>query len=190
MWNMITFAANLFKSIKFISMKKLYFISVLLVVFLLWSCGSTDSAGETAIETAEEVIIEVDTVSFGAAVTPDNAISVGELIAQLEGKDSLMAKVLVEVDAVCKKKGCWMDVKGEDTEEVVKVTFKDYEFFVPLDFDGNRAVIEGVAYRQVTGVEELRHLAEDAEKSEEEIMAITEPLEEIRFVATGVTKLK
>jgi hypothetical protein len=38
-------------------------------------------------------------------------------------------------------------------------------------------------------VEELKHLAEDAGKSKEEIEAITEPKEELKFLATGVLLL-
>lgn len=173
-------------------MKNLFPILALLLSLILWSCGSPNTSTEeaVAVDVVEEITFETDTVSFGMPVTLDGAITVNELITQLDNNDSLVAKVIVEVDAVCKKKGCWMDVKGEETEEIVKVTFKDYEFFVPLDFDGNKAVIEGVAFRQITSVDELRHLAEDGGQIEEEIMSIIEPQEEIRFEAVGVTKLK
>ena len=42
----------------------------------------------------------------------------------------------------------------------------------------------------MTSVEDLRHYAEDEGKSEEEIMAITEPVEELKFMATGVEIVK
>lgn len=147
-------------------------------------------AGEVEVS-GEETIVEMgnEGTSFGEVINPDGAISFEELLISMEGKDSLEAKVIVNVESVCQKKGCWMDVAGDHSEELVKVTFYDYGFFVPLDFDGNRVVVEGVAYRQITSVDELRHMAEDANKSEEEIMEITEPQEELRFIAKGVTKL-
>ena len=37
-----------------------------------------------------------------------------------------------------------------------------------------------------TSVEELKHYAEDAKKSQDEIDAITEPKTEIRFMASGM----
>ena len=46
--------------------------------------------------------------------------------------------------------------------------------------------MNGKAFKEVTTVEELRHYAEDEGKSEEEIAAITEPVEEYKFVADGV----
>lgn len=68
----------------------------------------------------------------------------------------------------------------------MRVRFKDYGFFVPLDSEGSEAIIEGIAYRDTVPVDELRHYAEDAGKSEEEIAAITEPEVNVRFLAHGV----
>jgi hypothetical protein len=41
-----------------------------------------------------------------------------------------------------------------------------------------------------TSVDELKHYAEDAKKSKEEIDAITEPKKEIRLTANGVLVVK
>jgi hypothetical protein len=46
--------------------------------------------------------------------------------------------------------------------------------------------LEGLAQKTVTDVESLRHYAEDAGKSKQEIEAITQPKEEFTFVTTGV----
>ena len=46
--------------------------------------------------------------------------------------------------------------------------------------------MEGVAYYDTTTVSELRHFAEDAGKSKEEIALITEPEYRLQFTATGV----
>jgi hypothetical protein len=167
-------------------MKKLIFL--ILSLFILYSCA--DNTQETSTE--DSVMEETgDGMHFGEIIDEAGAITLEELLAAMPADlDSMEAKVRVYVSSVCQKKGCWMDVtSGEESEEVVKVTFKDYGFFVPLDFDGNQAIVEGKVYRQVTSVEELRHMAEDALASEEEIMAITEPKEEIRFVASGVLKI-
>ncbi|MDH5603899.1 MAG: DUF4920 domain-containing protein, partial [Cyclobacteriaceae bacterium] len=51
---------------------------------------------------------------------------------------------------------------------------------------GQTAVIEGIAKKKTTPVEELQHYAKDKGKSDEEIAAITGAKEEISFVATGV----
>ncbi|MCC9167487.1 DUF4920 domain-containing protein [Pontibacter harenae] len=69
----------------------------------------------------------------------------------------------------------------------MKVTFRDYAFFLPVeDLKGREVVFTGTAKRQITSVADQQHYAKDAGKSEEEIQAITEPKEEIRFVANGI----
>ena len=82
-------------------------------------------------------------------------------------------------------KGCWMTIDLENGEKM-RVTFKDYGFFVPKDIAGQKVVIDGYAYNSITDVETLRHFAEDAGSPQEEIDAITEDKQEITFVANGV----
>ena len=124
------------------------------------------------------------TGNFGDEITAEGAVSPAELAKSIEGKEEVESiKVRGEVTSVCKKKGCWMKMDlGDGTQ--MRVTFKDYGFFVPLDCDGKLAVIQGKAYMQETPVDELKHYAEDAGKTEEEIAAITEPKRELTFEAT------
>ena len=71
----------------------------------------------------------------------------------------------------------------------MRVTFKDYAFFMPKDLSGKHVVIDGFAFVEVTSVDDLRHYAEDGGKSKEEIAAITEPKREVAFEAAGVVIL-
>jgi len=128
---------------------------------------------------------------FGDPIDAEGAIEYEALLQQLHGKDSLDVKVAGTVEAVCKKKGCWMNiVSSDEADPMLFVKFKDYGFFVPKDIAGRRVIMEGKAYREVTPVDELKHMAEDAGKSKEEIDAITEPKEELKFMATGVLLLE
>lgn len=52
--------------------------------------------------------------------------------------------VEAKVRKACEKKGCWMELSGGDKAMGVRVTFKDYGFFVPLDSAGKTAKVEGV----------------------------------------------
>jgi len=65
------------------------------------------------------------------------------------------------------------------------VRFKDYGFFVPLDATGE-VIINGKAYVSETSVEELKHYAEDAGKSSEEIALIVKAEKTFSFEANGV----
>ena len=102
-----------------------------------------------------------------------------------------MADVKIEgkVLDVCPKKGCWLSLEMPD-KSVTLVKFKDYGFFVPVEMIGKTVVIEGQAKKVETSVDELKHYAEDAKKSKEEIAAITEPKKEIRLTANGVLVIK
>jgi hypothetical protein len=126
--------------------------------------------------------------TFGQAVSAEGAITYTQLLKQLQNKDSVAVKVVGTVDAVCQMKGCWMNITEANQPEMM-VKFKDYGFFVPKDIAGRKVVMQGYAYREVTPVDELRHYAEDAGKSKEEIEKITEPKQELKFLATGVLLL-
>ena len=67
------------------------------------------------------------------------------------------------------------------------VRFKDYSFFVPKEgVEGRNAIIQGEAYYDTLTVELLQHYAQDAGKSEDEILAITDPEYNFLFEASGV----
>ena len=99
-------------------------------------------------------------------------------------------KIKAKVEEVCQAKGCWMNLVSDDApDSPMFVKFKDYGFFVPKDIAGREVIIEGEAFVEETSVEELKHYAEDKGKSSEEIAAITEPVKEVKFMATGVKLL-
>lgn len=122
---------------------------------------------------------------FGAKIDAKGAIGPEQFLKQMEGKESMEVKLEAKIETCCKKKGCWMDLNLENGT-TMKVRFKNYEFFVPKDADGRTAIVQGVAKVEMTDLETLRHYAQDAGKSEEEIAAITEGQKAITFEAIGV----
>jgi hypothetical protein len=130
-------------------------------------------------------VLAQKTESFGEKIKLDGAIEGASFLKQIDGKDSLLVKISAPIVNVCQKKGCWMNVDlGEGKQMMVR--FKDYGFFVPKDADGKIAVMDGVAFREVLSVDMLRHYAEDAGKTKEEIEKITEPETRLSFEASGV----
>ena len=121
----------------------------------------------------------------GKKITEQGAVPVSQLVASMGTKTEMLAKVEGTVESVCKVKGCWMQVRTADNQ-TMRVSFKDYGFFVPKDIEGKKVVMEGVAQQTTTPVAELRHYAEDAGKSKAEIAKITEPEKALTFVADGV----
>lgn len=161
-------------------MKNLLILIGLFVSF--WSCQSGRDAAADIQDAA------TDSLHFGKIISQDGAISMDELLSRMASADSVSAKVRGVVTSVCQVKGCWMTVKSPSTAEAPEmfVQFEDYGFFMPFDLAGKEVVMDGYGYRSVTSVDELRHYAEDEGKSAEEIAAITEPEEELKFLANGV----
>jgi len=124
--------------------------------------------------------------SYGAQITPDGAITTADFVKLMGDKESLDTKIECEIITSCTVKGCWMDVKMPDGSPM-KVRFMDYGFFVPKQgLEGKRAILQGTASRETFDVATLRHYAEDAGKSKEEIEKITEPKHVLTFLADGV----
>ena len=105
--------------------------------------------------------------------------------AQLKPGDTITTSFTTTVNSVCKMKGCWMNLEIPGDEDV-SVKFKDYGFFVPKDIEGKQVVVEGKAFLKEVSVKDQQHFAEDAGKSAQEIAAITEPKQELAFLANGV----
>ena len=123
--------------------------------------------------------------SFGADISEGKIISSDLVIATMGDSESMELRVEGEIKEVCQSKGCWLTMDLGNGESM-RVTFKDYGFFVPKDSHGFRAVIEGVAQLEEQTVATLQHYAEDEGKSRKEIEAITEPVQKLTFVASGV----
>ena len=122
---------------------------------------------------------------YGNKIDTKGAVGLDEAITLLGDNEEIMVKVRSEIADCCTKKGCWMTLKNDDGKDV-RVTFKNYGFFVPLDSHGKSTILEGRAYYKTTSVEELRHYAEDAGASKKEIKKINESKKELRFEAIGV----
>jgi len=125
---------------------------------------------------------------FGEEVKPGDIKPAAKMEAAMGDKKTAEMKIEGKVVEVCKKKGCWMTLEMPNGDPM-RVTFKDYAFFMPKDIVGKKVVLDGLAKKQTISVETLRHYAEDAKKTPEEIAKITDPKKELAFEAKGVVIL-
>jgi hypothetical protein len=155
-------------------------LGLIISATLFTACGGEQTATETSTnETTTELLY------FGDTINTEGAIAVNQLPMLISGKDSIQVKLEGNIKEVCQVKGCWMMV-GVNDDVDMRVRFKDYGFFMPKDAAGTTVIMEGMAYTDTTSVDELKHYAQDAGKSEEEINAITEPEVSLSFEAFGV----
>lgn len=159
-------------------MKRNNLFFIILFAFAITACKTNSATGQNESKKKE----------FGAAFEAIKVVTYDDLLSQLKETEEIK-DVVVEgkVDGVCQAKGCWMNIVSPTAgSESMFVKFEDYGFFMPLDLSGSTVIMKGRAYKEETSVDELRHYAEDEGKSEEEIAAITEPVTELKFMATGV----
>ncbi len=85
-------------------------------------------------------------------------LPLGQVLASAEPPSG---SVLIhgEVEAVCKKKGCWMVVK--DGDKSARVLMKDHGFAVPMDCRGKKATVEGTLVTRTFSEAQVKHLQKD-----------------------------
>lgn len=170
-------------------MNKSIVLSAALIVSLSFSCQKPAGSAKEEVEvtTKSEPVGEVETVpgNYGANLEENSVVGTSEMISVVETSGTFTGKVAGEIKEVCTKKGCWFTMDLANGEPM-RVTFKDYGFFIPTNSQGFPIILEGVATLTETDVETLKHFAEDQGKSKEEVDAITAPKREITFEATGV----
>ena len=157
----------------------------LLLLLVLVSCKNTQEQGPQVTES--KASSQTEYVSFGQEIQTTDVIDGAAMMALYTGMsqgDTIQTTFRASVNSVCKMKGCWMRLAVEDKEAFVK--FKDYAFFVPKYLSEVEVIVAGKAYVSETSVDDLKHFAQDAGKSQEEIDAITQPELSLDFMADGV----
>eukprot|EP01006_Ploeotia_vitrea_P004581 TRINITY_DN114933_c0_g1_i1.p1 TRINITY_DN114933_c0_g1~~TRINITY_DN114933_c0_g1_i1.p1 ORF type:complete len:168 (-),score=3.78 TRINITY_DN114933_c0_g1_i1:8-511(-) len=154
---------------------------------VLASCGGTKTSEDKATSQEKEPI---ETVDYGPEkVDPSAAVSVAAMMSDFKANGSTEKVYTVEgeITQVCAKAGCWVKIVTQD--EPFMVRFKDH-FTIPTDTpEGTMAILHGRAYVDTVSVDLLRHFAEDAGESPEEIAKITEPEVNFGFEADGIRLL-
>jgi Domain of unknown function (DUF4920) len=136
---------------------------------------------------AQEIPSAEKGVNYGKPFKLDSAVSVAELESKLtEGKYS--GKITGKVVEVCQVKGCWIKIDKGNGETVLAKTSD--EFFMPANIVGKTVMMNADASIKERSVKELKHYAEDAGKSKEEIEKITTPKKELVLKLKGVTVIE
>ncbi len=126
-----------------------------------------------------------DGTLYGKKFDSKKAITTSELKKNMGNKEEMSVVIEGEIAEVCQVAGCWITLKNEAGDNVF-VKIKEHQFEIPKDMAGRKAYVAGTAITKTVTVDELRHYAEDAGKSAEEIERITEPKTEVRVNATGI----
>lgn len=125
------------------------------------------------------------TIHRGAPFTATTTTALTQVLAEPSKFAGQVVRTQGLVARACAKKGCWMELKTVDGAEAagMRVTFKDYGFFVPLDSEGARATLEGSVELKTLSAEDAKHLEGEGARvtRNDKGEAI-----ELAFVASGV----
>jgi hypothetical protein len=122
------------------------------------------------------------TGKFGAPVGDAPKVALADLVKDPSAWSGKTVKTEGVVSTVCQEKGCWMTLKSGD--QSVRVTFKDYGFFVPKDSAGATAVMEGVFSVKTIPEAKAKHYAGETPGGKPD--AIKGDQKELSLVASGV----
>lgn len=123
-------------------------------------------------------------VVYGAVSENGTPVDVNKIEGALQA-NKFNGKVQGKIVEVCQEMGCWAKLQKADGSTLM-IKVKDHEFAMPKDIVGKTVIAEGEAELKQTSVKMLKHYAEDAGKSKEEIAAIKKPKKEITMTINGV----
>lgn len=119
----------------------------------------------------------------GAPVAGGPAIPVTQLVSSARSYTERSVIVEGMITRECTEKGCWMQVAPASGGDGLRVTFKDYGFFIPQAMVGRRARMQGVTKVTTHSKAAADHLiSEGAQLRRNSDGTATE----VQFVASGV----
>ena len=126
-------------------------------------------------------------VRRGAPVPTGTAIAVSQLASAARRYTERTVIVEGVITRECTEKGCWMQVAPSAEGNGMRVTFKDYGFFIPQSMVGRRARMEGVTKVTTHSKAAADHLIGEGAQL---IRNADGTATEVQFIATGVELYK
>ena len=99
-------------------------------------------------------------MNFGSAFTVEKAAPAKDVLADPASFAGKTVRIEGRVADVCQNKGCWLVVT--EGQKSVRVTMKDYGFFVPIDSAGATADLEGTFVEKPVDPAHEAHIASEA----------------------------
>lgn len=157
---------------------------------ILLACAASVFAavpGSTIQTSNHQIVATIPTgdvpVKRGDALGDSPVVHIDSILANPEAYTDKSIMIVGDVGAVCPNKGCWMQVTSPKGKNAVRVAFKDYAFFVPLDSKGMHVKAEGEVKIQVLSKEDVEHYVEEG--AEMDVRPDGTALE-VSFLASGV----
>jgi len=111
------------------------------------------------------ILAQTEEANLGAEITLAEKTKISDILADPEAYLDQTVLVEGEILDVCPMMGCWMELKSDDGEGMIKVKVKDGEIVFPVEAKGSTALVEGKVYKieltQENAIEHFEHVAEE-----------------------------
>jgi len=124
-------------------MRSIRSMTLLTVLLLGAGCAAKDTPGTV----------------YGERPTLTDTTLVSAILADPEpyvGQRVLVTGTVVEV---CEKRGCWLQLAGDQESQIIRVKVEDGVIIFPLTARGHAAVVEGTVEKVVMSADEAREAA-------------------------------
>lgn len=154
-----------------------------IVCMSLFSLSGT-AADSVVVRLSEPVSVTSEAEIFGATLNPAaKPVALQNVLDTPESFTETALRVETRVSQVCQKKGCFYI--ATDGQRFVRVSFKDYGFFVPTDIGGKTVTMTGVLIKRELSEEEAEHFRSDANSTDIESGTVYELVADAVSVPLG-----
>lgn len=108
-----------------------------------------------------------DVKKYGKEITLTEKTQIADILAApetFEGKTVLVEGTVV---GVCSKRGCWIEIAGENEGESIRIKVEDGVIVFPVESKGKKALVEGEVFSVVVPAEKPEGEQEEHEACQE-----------------------
>jgi hypothetical protein len=122
--------------------------------------NSQSAAYADTIRLSEPLVKDNTSETFGAPLnTKLTKVSLAELATSSSSLLGKPFRLQTKIAKVCQKKGCFFIAQQD--EHILRVSFKDYGFFIPTDSSGKIVTLTGELIQKEMTQEQAKHFAAD-----------------------------
>jgi len=143
-------------------------IKLILATSIMLTAIGMANAGNEVLRLSEPVATDKKTETFGTLLNQSlPKVTLNDLVSNSASYVGKGFQVETKVAKVCQKKGCFFI--AQQGEDVMRVAFKDYGFFVPTDSAGKTVTLAGELIKKEMTAEQVAHFNQDMQGGSEAV---------------------
>jgi hypothetical protein len=167
-------------------------LSACALTLLAAAAAACDKGPKTGAQATPTSTAKAGGDTFGAGVTlaaTDN-LAIDKLLSDPTAYKGKTVRVEGMITDVCPRRGCWMELAGDQPGQKLKFKVTDGEMVFPMDAKGRWAVAQGEVSVRDLSLEQSREYAEYQAKEMNQPYdpaSVTEPMQVVMLAGTGAT---